>query len=549
MESLGPKAQINKETCLSWIVNMAPCQAACPLDIDVESFIAAIEKRRFAEALNIIRRDCALPAVCARVCHHPCEANCKRDKIDEPVAIRTLARFVVDFELGKAEDLSIIERRKKERVAIIGSGPAGLAAAYDLVRQGYGVTIFEALPTAGGMLATAIPDFILPKDIVQAEIKYLTRLGLEIKTNTPLDEGLAISDLQRQGYQAILLAIGLWKSVPLEIPGADLEGAIDALSFLRAAKLGEKHSLPGKVVIIGGGNVAMNAARTALRSGAGEVHVVLAESSEYITAFEWEIGAAVDEGAQIHFSLWPERLYSTDGKRVSRVDLRQVAKTERDPQGRLITTLAEGPGARSSLAADWVIIGIGQEIDRASIKDFQQLGLSQKGTIKVDPITLATDVTGIFAAGDVASGPVTVVDAMKSGRKAAAAIQIYLGDELTQVKPQTESHSTGAEVLPEHIVFMEREKMLALPIRARVFNFREVDRGFTQKQAIQEAKRCLLCSKCNICMNDFGCLAIIPETNQSKISPRIDEDLCIGCQVCLQVCPYGSILSVSDGGD
>jgi len=534
------QACVDKKGCLSWCVDVAPCQAACPLGIDIEGYLAAIAQGNFEQAISIVREKCPLPSVCGRVCHHPCEAECKRGKVDQPLAIMSLKRFVADAEHSEIQE-EAKELRQKE-VAIIGSGPAGLTAAHDLVKQGHGVTVYEALPVAGGMLAAGIPEFILPQEILQDDIDYIKSLGVEIKTNTHIGKDLSLSDIWHQGFKAILVAAGAQQSAQLPIPGVDLDGVMYVLPLLREVKLGHQPSLSDKVVVIGGGNVAIDAARTALRLGVTEAHMFCLESREEMPAFEWEIESAEAEGVIIHPSQAPQRIRSTDGKRVSHVDFKTVALFERDASGKIKWTLAEGLDSESSIDTDWVVIAIGQAVDLSSMCDFN-LNLSPRKAIIVDEDTMATNVPGIFAAGDVVDVAGTVTGAMATGRRVAVVIDNYLkGKDLREgLETTTEPWTTGATTIPVGIPFEERQKMPGLPPEVRVRSFKEVESGFTPEQAVQEAKRCLACRTCHRCVREWDCTAILWLEQGAKKSPCIDSVMCMGCGVCIRQCPFDKI--------
>ena len=535
------QAYVDKKGCLSWTVDAAPCEAVCPLGIDIEGYIRAIAQGDFDRAIGIIREKCPLLSVCGRVCHHPCEAECKRGKIDEPLAIMELKSFVSNHEHEKELEAQSQERREKE-VAIIGSGPAGLMAAYDLAQKGYGVTIYEALPVAGGMLATGIPEFILPQDVLQRDIDYITSLGVEIKTNIRIGKDLPFSDIWTQGFKAVLVAAGAWQSLQLPVPGVDLEDVIYALPLLKETKLGKKRSLPGTVVVIGGGNVAIDAARTVLRLGAGEVHVYCLESRENIPAFEWEIASAEAEGVILHPSQAPQELRSTGGIRVTHVDFKAVASCERDKDGKVVWALEEGPDSDSSIETDWVIIAIGQTVDLSAMGDLG-LSISPRGAIIVDRDTMATNVPGIFAAGDVVEVAGTVTESMAAGRRAAMFIDNYLkGRELREGLVTTaEPRITGATTIPTGIAFEERQKMPTLSPEESIKGFQEAKLGFSLEQAVGEAKRCLECKTCHRCVRNWDCVAITWAENGPKLSPYISSYTCGGCGVCIRECPFDQI--------
>ncbi len=533
---------IDKESCLSWGVDTAPCQAACPLGIDVEGYVTAIGEGDFNNALQIIRERCPLPSVCGRVCHHPCEAECKRGKVDEPLAIRALKRFAADQQRGQKNRPEPVPQTRSEKIAIIGAGPSGLTAAYELVTQGYSVTIFEALPIAGGMLAYGIPEFDLPQEIVQEEIDYLRALGVEIKTHTPIGGQLTLADLSRQGYRAILIATGAQGSGRLPIPGGELEGVIYALPFLQKAKLGEKPSLRGRVLVIGGGNVAIDAARTSLRLGAEKVDLVCIESRDTMPAFEWMIKMAEAEGVNLHPALAPQQLGSHNGKRVSHLDLRKVAQSERDREGRVTWTLEEGPDTTLTMETDWVIVAIGQKVDLFNGGDWGNLKTSAKGTLIVDSEGVATNREGVFAAGDIVAYPSTVVESMAFGRKAARAIHRFLqGQGLKEAPSELLKGNTGKEILPTGIPSQKRQEMRKMPARESVQGFQELELGFTKEQAMQEAKRCLQCRTCNRCLAETYCVAFFATEKHGKRSPMVRGSLCSGCGRCARSCPYANI--------
>ena len=545
MKVLGTQPQINQDKCLAWNVEQSPCENACPAHVDVEGYIAAIRKGDFQQAVAIIREYLPFPATIGRVCHHPCEDACKLGRLGDPVAIMELKRFAMDYAMKDDMEPEAILRTQKERVAIIGSGPAGLAAAYDLVRGGYGVTVYEASPIVGGMLSAGIPEYILPGKIVEAEIDYIRKLGVDIQTDTRIGDRLSLDELSKQGFNAFLLATGVQKSTDLDIPGADLDGIHYALPLLRKVKMGEKAAFDGKVVVIGGGGVAMDTARTLLRLGAHEVHVACLESRTRIPAFPWEVKMAEEEGVSIHPSLAPQRFIPAQGEEGRRdivVEFKRVASTQVSAEGQVSWTLTEGDGSECTMEADSVVIAIGQTPD-PSIMDIGPLKFSGEGTFRVNPDTLSTNIPGMFAAGDAVTGPKTVIEAVASGKKAAIAIDSYLRGKPPKADHVQNPPIINDDLLPQGMRISPRQAGLVLPRHLRSRKFNEVNIGFTEKQAMAEANRCLRCKTCNRCIEDYGCVAIGWDQNQlvGKITPQIDLDLCIGCGVCPQLCPYGSM--------
>lgn len=537
MEEFYPPL-IDKERCLAWSVDKAPCEAVCPLGMDVEGYITAAARGDFQGALGIMRDTCALPAVCGRVCHRPCEKQCKRAEVDAPLAIRGLKRFIADYAHSSEDPPQALPRTKQESVAVVGSGPAGLAAAYDLIRSGYGVTIYEALPHAGGMLAFGIPQFDLPQEIIQREIDYIRALGVEIKVNAPIGENPSVAGLLREGFSAVLVGIGAQGSARLPIPGAELEGVSYALPFLREARLANGLRLEGRGLVIGGGNVAIDVARTAIRLGAEEVSLACIESRETMPAFPEMVDFAEREGVKICPSLAPQRIWSQDGTKASAVDLQKVAHSERTASGAVTWTVATGTGAACTMEFNWIVIAIGQQVTLGG--DFQEFQVTRRGTLVVDPASSTTSMRSVYAAGDIVAMPSTVTEAMAAGRRAAHAIDRQLrGEEVSALTH--EPVRTGREMLPESVERVPRQGMPLRPAEESVRGFQEVELGFTREQVVAEAKRCLRCRTCLHCLERTQCVAFVPVAYKDKQSPRIVGDLCEACGRCARSCIYRHI--------
>ena len=527
---------------MAWSVEKPPCQAACPLDIDVEGYIREIARGKPENALAVIREKCPFPSICGRVCHHPCESACKRGKVDEPLAIEALKRFAADFDWGGAANPVLPSRT--ESVGIIGSGPAGLTAAYDLVSEGYQVTVYEASEEIGGMLATGIPEFKLPLGIIRKEAEAIKAHGVVVIANTRIGKDVSFSEL-KQKHDAILIATGAHASVRLPVPGADLDNVIYALPFLKRIKLAKPYPLQGRVAVIGGGNSALDAARSALRMGADEVHLISTRKRSAMPAFDWWVRLAEAEGVVIHNSLIPEKFSSENGRLVSRILLRRVIHSERDPQGTVTRLLDDGPKATVSMPVDHVIVAIGQRPD-VSFLSPMNIGLNHRGCIRTDPGTLATTTRGIFAAGDVADCPGTATDSMASGRQAAVAISRYLQGKENHTASLSESSKgvhTGSEILPEARALspVRREKIETLSIAERIDNFEEIELTFDAARATREANRCLRCKTCLRCFEGTRCVAISLTGNRSKESPVVDGGICVGCGRCARQCLYHNI--------
>ena len=476
----------------------APCKAACPVGLDIQGYIALISQGKFKEAFHLIRQKVILPATVGRVCTHPCETECNRGKVDEPIAIAALKRFVADHELDtRTEEIAPAPRTQDAKVAVVGSGPAGLTAANDLVLMGYGVTIFEALPVPGGMLAVGIPDYRLPKEMLKREIEDIQKLGVEIRLNSPVGKkGLKLDDLWQEGYKAIFIAVGAHKSANLDIPGEDFEGVYHGVSFLRDVNLGKKVTPGEKIAVVGGGNVAIDAARTALRLGSKEVTIVYRRSRHEMPANEEEIVEAEHEGTKIQYLVTPVRILGEDGK-VSGMECIKMELGAPDASGRRRPIAIEG--SQFTIDVDTVILAIGQSPDLSLLPKDSRFQVSPRGTLAVDDNSLATSMPGVFAGGDAVLGPATVVQAIAAGHRAATAIDSYLRGEMIPPEQEPLPITTIEDV---DLRGKEQKNRVAMPTVApkkRLTDFREVNLGLSAEMAIEEAKRCLNCGGCSGC--------------------------------------------------
>ena len=470
----------------------APCQNACPTDQNAWGYVTLISEGKFKEAIAVIKEDNPFPAVCGRVCIHPCESKCRRSQIDEPVAICSLKRFAADYDMNSFEPYRPeVAPAKQEKIAIIGAGPAGLTAAYYLACKGYKVTVFEALPVAGGMLAVGIPDYRLPREILNHEIKTITDLGVEIRYNTAIGRDFTLDDLSRGGYSAVLLATGAHKGQKLGITGEKADGVLDGATFLRNLNLGKAVKVEGNVAVIGGGNVAIDAARSALRIGAKEVFVLYRREKEDMPAYKEEIVDAEHEGVKIYTLVAPKRIIEENG-RVKKIECLRMSLGEFDAGGRRKPSQIEG--SEFTIDVETVIAAIGQVPDTSYVNG-DGIKTAKNGTIEVNLTSLATTKTGIFAAGDNVRGPASVVQAIADGKESARSIDKYLGgdgvfasssrDELLSMKVSYNEEAYQKERM--------REEMPALPLSERYRSFKEVVLGYPVKIAVEEAKRCLHC--------------------------------------------------------
>ena len=489
------EAHIKEKRCPAAVCEAlvyAPCEHTCPVNVDAVGYIALIAEGRFEEALDLIRQRNPLPGVCGYVCHHPCEVRCKRGDIDEPIAITSLKRFAADYETRFPTETRVaVGEPKYEKVAIVGSGPAGLTSAFHLAKQGYRVTIFEALPVAGGMLVTGIPEYRLPREVVHRDIKFITSLGVEIKTNTPIGQDLSIDDLFEQQYKAIFIATGAHKGQRLGVPGDNLEGVFDGVSFLRDMNLGKKLRLKGKVAVIGGGNVAIDSARSALRLGAKEVSIVYRRSRQEMPANAEEIAEAECEGVKIIYLTAPARLLGENGK-VKSMECVRMELGEYDASGRRRPISVEG--SKFLIDIDTVIAAIGQTPNLSFLPPDCGLESTKGQTFVVDPVTLATTRPGIFAGGDVVTGPATVIEAMAAGERAAISIQRYLrGESMTEGRLRQPEKRVEIPRAEETLEEKGRVRMPTLAHKDRLGSFEEVNLGYSEQMAVEEAKRCLRC--------------------------------------------------------
>jgi len=467
-----------------------PCRVACPAGVNAQGYISLISQGKFKEALDVLRRAMPFAGVCGRVCTHPCEHECERGKVDQPVAIRTLKRFMADYELKAGrEKATPVERTKEERVAIVGSGPAGLACAYDLVRQGYPVTVFESAPEAGGLLRYGIPEYRLPKEVLNNEISYVQELGVEIKTNTPVKNLTEIFD---QGYKAIFLGTGAGMSQKMGIPGENVTGVLHSLDFLRQVNFGVKVSLGSKVAVIGGGNAAVDAARVARRLGADEITVVYRRSRAEMPAIPSEIEEMENEGVKIQFLAAPVKVLTKDN-RLTGIQCIRMELGAPDASGRRRPMPVKG--SEFTIDVDNVIIAVGQGVDKAMLP--RELDYTGWGTLEVDPVTLQTNIDGVFAGGDAVSGPADVIAAVTAGKEAAISIDRYLsGIDMKEGRPETVKRVK--EVSKDGVSPVARHSMPTLELGKRE-GFDEVELGFDEKTAVEEAQRCLNCAVCSEC--------------------------------------------------
>ncbi len=468
----------------------APCTATCPAHINVEGYVRLAGNGKFAEALRLIKEDCPLPAVVGRVCDHPCETECKRKDIDDPVAINFLKRYVGDLDL-KPETRYVpeIKDRKAEKVAVIGSGPAGLTCAYYLAREGYPVTVFEKAPVLGGMLALGIPEYRLPRRAVDGEIQIIRDMGVEFRTGVEVGRDTSVGRLRKEGYKAFFFAIGTQKCLQLDVPGEDLGGVYPALDFLGKVNLGKTVKLGKRVAVIGGGNAAVDAARTARRLGAEQTFILYRRGLEEMPARPEELEELEQEGIPIRTLTQPVRFIGKDGH-VTAVECVKTVLKEPDESGRRRPEPV--PGSEFTLDIDAAITALGQEADWACLTPECSCQLTDWRTMSVAAVTFQSDDPDIFAGGDAVRGPSTVIEAIADGKQAAISIDRYLKGEDLAAGRVTDWVAVE-EVQKEKYDPAKRAPMPRLAADKRLTSFAEVQQGYSEKVATQEGQRCLGC--------------------------------------------------------
>ncbi len=469
--------------------SLVPCRNTCPLGTDVPRYIRLISEGKFGEAAAVIREKAPLPSVLGRVCFHVCETECRRGQLNDPIAICALKRFAIEHDTGMWQSKITTTPATGKKVAIIGSGPTGLTAAYYLAKNGHSAVIFEEKSEVGGMLRQGIPEYRLPRETFDVDLKYIKDAGVEFKTNIIVGQELTLEDLQ-QRYEAIFISIGAQQAKKLKIEGGKLKGVLWGLEFLMDVTQDPEVQLEKRVLVIGGGGVAMDVALTALRLGAEEVQIACLESREEMPAHEWEIQEVLDENITLHCSWGPKKIIGTNDQ-VEKVELVRCTDVF-DEKGRFSPTFDET--TIKTIETDMVILAIGQNPDLTVLEPETSVQISPSGLISVNDTDLSSNVKGIFAGGEVIKGPLSVVEAIEMGRKAAGSIDRYLGgsgniDE-TLIELDTLNPWFGRE---EDFFDRPRVQMPCLPLTDRITSFNEIELGLNENMAIEEAKRCLKC--------------------------------------------------------
>ena len=500
-----------------------PCQSACPVHQGVRDYLLAIATGDFDQALAIIKETNPLPFVCGTICAHHCEDECRRNDVDKPPSIRGLKRFAV--ENGKAKVLPLPDGPDlKGKIAIIGAGPAGLTAAFDLTRRGAEVTVFEREEAAGGAVRHYIPLYRLPDEAIDQDIDEIAEQGVEFKYGVELGKDITIEQLESEGYKAVILALGLPVSRGLNIPGTEGDGVLYALPFLKAVKReGFKFEGSPSVAVIGGGNVAMDVARSALRAGASKVKLACLECDDEMPAFEWEIEEAKEEGVEFNTS-WGPHAITREGGKVKGLEVVECTCVF-DPDGRFNPTLNEEN--KKMLDADIIIYAIGQGGDPEPLRN--EIELNERGQVVFNPNKMTTSREGVFSCGEMITGPGSAVQAMGNGRLAAQAAAAYLkGTDFDTARVEYEKKPVLDkldEKVAGEIGQMERYPIPMISPEERVRHFKQAELGYTVETAVCEARRCLTCAA----------------------GAQQDEELCVHCLTCVRICPYDVPVVNADG--
>ena len=510
-----------------------PCTAGCPAHEKIPQYFALVKEKKYEEAWHIILQDNPMPGVLGRVCYHPCENVCNRGQYDEAIAIHNMERFVADQNKKNHFPKSFVQGERSQKIAIVGSGPAGLSAGYQLRRMGYKVTIFEAAAEPGGMLRLGIPKYRLPREVLDKEIDDIKRLGVEIKTSTAVGKDVGWEAL-KQEFDAVLVATGAYKPGALNIPGENLKGVGTGLEFLKEYNTTGKAKVGKNVVVVGGGNTAIDTARSALRLGA-KVTIVYRRSKAELPAVPEEIEDAIKEGVNIIFLTNPVEFIGKN--KVQKVRLIRMKLAEPDETGRRRPVPI--PGSEYEIEADHVLLAIGESPDLDYLGNALKI---KKNRLDVDPFQMTSE-EGVFACGDAAIGPVgTVVNAIGTGKRAAQAIHQFLTAKKIQLDPEVKNEVPYETVNLDYFIKEPRPRENQNHFTELIGNFKEVNLGLSEEDAIYEADRCFSCGTCTYCDN---CLIFCPDVaisyNPDGKGYVINYDYCKGCGICVNECPRNAM--------
>ena len=549
----------------SWFRENVSCQSACPVNTPASSYIERIQEGDYDGALGLNHMANLFPHILGRVCTHPCESACRRGKIDEPVSICSLKRAAADFADKKSPARSSIAKKSTgKKVAIIGAGPSGLAAGNDLAIMGHDVTIFEALPMAGGMLSVGIPPYRLPWNKIEDAVNWVKELGIELKLNSPVNSSEEFDTLAEK-YDAVYIAAGAHKSVALDIPGEeDLKGVLHGITYMKDINLGKQKKVPSRVAVVGGGFTAIDCARSSLRLGAKEVFIIYRRTLKEMPAGELEVSMAEEEAIKILYLTSPIKILGDVGSNVKAIECIKNKLGEPDASGRRRPEPI--PGSEFTLPVDMVIAAIGQAPDAGFVSERSGVEFTKWGTVIVDPESFITSRAGVFAGGDFITGPRNAIEVIGDGRKAAGAIDKYLSSGKERKYDYIFMDKNPVRKVPGYEA-IPRQEQDSVEMGERWEIEKEVELGFSKENAAKEADRCLLChynifidaDKCVLC---GGCIDICPQNcimmvSRDKIEAEgmldgavpddwdavmaIDEEQCIRCGLCVKRCPVDAI--------
>jgi NADPH-dependent glutamate synthase beta subunit-like oxidoreductase/ferredoxin len=540
----------------------APCQTACPAGIDVPSYVTLIGMGRDAEAIDIIRQDNPFPWVCGLVCTRPCEFMCVRARIDAPISIKFLKAYAAERAMSDRQYRNpekAPDRGKK--VAIIGAGPAGMSAAYYLALNGYTVKVFEALPVAGGMMMVGIPRYRLPREVIDREVAMIEDLGVTFAYNTRFGTDITLEQLKDDGYEAFLFTIGAHKPYHLGIPGEnDYPQVLDAIDILKNVALGERHAPGKRVVIVGGGNVAIDAARTCVRLGCKEVTIAYRRTHSEMPADTEEVEQAEEEGVAMSFLTIPVGIIGENG-RVNGLRCLRAELVSKKGSDRKYPVPIEG--SEYVIETDAVISAIGQRVDHACLENLGGLKWTQRNTIAVNRACMATSMPGVFSAGDAVLGPATVVEAIGGGKRAAQAIdRFFMGIPQPSMPPVPvrRARLDFLEVPASTKMNLRRPEMNLLNYNRRRVTFQQVELGYSENQVREEARRCLRCDVCrrcgacvDVCRDRMGINALklgyLDFDHPVQTDFKDTADRCIACGACAENCPNDAMRINDVGGE
>ena len=558
-----------------WFEENIGCENACPVNTRAPQYISAIRKKDYDLAFELNREDNLFPAILGRICVHPCEEKCRRGLlIDLPISICSLKRACADHQASGPQVENVIRKRDK-RIAIIGAGPSGLSAANDLARLGYSVTLYETFPVPGGMLNVGIPAYRLPRDVVLQAIEEVRGLGVEIKLSTPIGKELTLESLRKE-YHAVYIGAGAHRAEKLGIAGEDLQGVIHGVTFMQMVNLGQNLKVGQRVAVVGGGNTAMDTARSSLRLGANEVSILYRRTREEMPVDPRELEQVEEEGVRVHYLTTPIQVLSKDGRTVSGVRCirNRLGEPEQDGRRRPIPI----DGSEFDLVVDLLIPAVSQSPDISFLPEEIGLEISKWARLIVNPDTFETNIRGIFAGGDFVTGPRDVIRVIADGRRAALSIHAYLSGEAFKKRPACFTPVPEVEIDPD-LQKIPRQRMATLPVQERMSLDKEVELGYSKDEAAREALRCLQChvftifdrTKCILC---GGCVDICPKScfrmarldeirGDEKFSTWMEsrygvpleeaekrnlatvifkeESRCIQCGLCVKRCPTGTI--------